>query len=676
MLSLEAVAALTHELRSGTPTSTVGTKQLAELLATACAADAKAGSVAASLCRIFGDGSGEMVPAVLACGAGLLSDTSPSERLKLAFHGCDNDSVGFLSLPQLSQFVKAFTCIFVAAVEAMVGAAMSALRVPEGSDLRAALMHGVISPAMKASVASLSRSAKELWCPHGINALDFQSWALAHHSVAFWTNRLSSAWSSRLLGLPFVGSTRPDDDVMRLIAAAGPSLSPSGAASLLAEAFPKFNNVALSERLFVLHAAEGAQQVELNFACASLVILMGEKIGGAKALENIHELQKLGADVQASPGADILQLMTNISRDLANSVLVCCSLFVVGKPRSAITRQIAVERMDDAKTLSEDALKSWIEVLQQFWPAQCQLLASRTVRAALRTQRMRRGGTEQQDAPQWASDLPNNEVAAEKIQAAARGKLARNAMESRKYNATIVQTLWRMVKARGRLRALKLARQQEDKWDAERRSRISRLRSNEAELLAIKQVPAQAIRGWSLARRTDAAIRIQSAVRALRARQELPCKRLARRQEDAAKLIQVHARLRMEGPSDKLGQARKHRPRLIAHMSDEEIARWQNVIHSKRRVPGAHESLWSRRASIQESLERRALQRMEREQAKERRKQLILAIPAYVLDHATDQWTHALLCYSCIVHPLSHFALFPRHTSQLMDYGDGSGLTP
>eukprot|EP01048_Picozoa_sp_COSAG05_P017578 COSAG05_NODE_2421_length_3083_cov_4.710791_1_plen_172_part_10 len=124
MLTLEAVAALTHALRTDTPASTINAGRLGELIASNCAQDAETGTrVARSLAHIFGDGTGEMAPTVLACGLGLLSDTSPSERLNLAFHGCDNDSLGFLSLPQLSQFVRAFTCIFVATVEAMVDAA-------------------------------------------------------------------------------------------------------------------------------------------------------------------------------------------------------------------------------------------------------------------------------------------------------------------------------------------------------------------------------------------------------------------------------------------------------------------------------------------------------------------------------------------------------------------------
>ena len=87
--------------------------------------------------------------------------------------------------------------------------------------------------------------------------------------------------------------------------------------------------------------------------------------------------------------------------------------------------------------------------------------------------------------------------AAVKIQAMARGATYRKKMLRAGTSATVVQSMWRMIKAKRAMGKTKGKMSSEEVWEREHRLRIERLRRNEAEMMAMKQVPANAVEGWS-----------------------------------------------------------------------------------------------------------------------------------------------------------------------------------
>jgi hypothetical protein len=659
-LTVDHAAALVQDLRKGgssAASSLITPAQLqARLQALTAADEATAIKLSQSLARVFGDADGHMEHIVLGCGVGLLSAASASEKLRLAFYACDPQGVGFVTLQQVAQFIKAFASVVVTAVETMVAAAVDVMRAPPGLELAQMLIQEA-APAMKLSASTLSRSAKDLRLPHGINVCDFQAWALAHNSVAMWASRLSAVWAHRILGIPAPIQAMGGTSVVEALTAADDELNPDSVATLVASVWSG-NAAVLRDRLYAMHAPETGQRLDMKQACLPLTML-APSMTGAEVLASVCKRQGLeGPGTDGISPSSVLKPLQALSREVADGVLLSCSLLVCGRPRGGISRAVAFERLDpcaleavdrlatqvlqdaadEAGALTGDTLASglcgnaglvsWVESLQQQWPWQCQLY-NRTFSRSLRAQFVPSRAASDPPDPALANATPEEASSAVRIQAVARGKAQREMLKIHIRRATILQSVWRMMQARRRAKRVRDAQIEANTWDAEKNARDSRIRRNEAELLAMKQVPAKAVQSWSLSRRHDAAVRIQANFRAHGARVALPQQREAWRRKQAATAIQACARkwLRQTAIGAQFLQKKRHRPRLTAHMTDETIARWQNVIHSRRKHRGQVESLWRLRRTVQQMLEKRALCRMEREERRERREHLVVDMP-------------------------------------------------
>ena len=523
VLNVDRAALLIHELTS-TPGVPVPVATVAERILAASGTEDAAGAeaVAQSLFSVFGGGAGEADASVLACGMALLSDATPSERLKLAFRACDRSDSGFVTAHRLAPFIGGFSQILVAAFERITAATATAMGAPAGNTAaQAALLKDTMS-TMKKSVASLSRSAKELWSPHGVGVADFQIWALGHHSIAVWVNRLAAVWSARILGLSTSVAGVPHEAGLSALQGAPPLLSAPKLTELLGELRGPGNAASLRERLFVMHAPEDGQNLKKKQVAVSLVLLM-EGLEPAQALEAIAQMQQSAEASSPMEGvsiSDVTQALSTLSREVADGLLVCCSLLVTGRPKGGVSRPLAFEHLDPhiraaaesvadavvrvatesgemtpesfAKAVStNEELLTWVANLSEAWRGLC-LLYNPTFCRALRVRHASVRGHVQETA-EGGGEGP----AAVKIQAMARGATYRKKMLRAGTSATVVQSMWRMIKAKRAMGKTKGKMSSEEVWEREHRLRIERLRRNEAEMMAMKQVPANAVEGWS-----------------------------------------------------------------------------------------------------------------------------------------------------------------------------------
>jgi hypothetical protein len=669
VLDVDRVALLIHGL-TASPDVPVSAATVAERIAAAAAAGgdaaAAAQSVAEALIGVLGDGSGEADPSVLACGMALLADATPNERLKLAFQACDSADSGFVTVHQLSFFIKAFSGVLVAAVECILAATGTAMGAPDPSAQMALLRDTM--PTMKATVASLSRSAKELWSPHGIGVADFRLWALANHSVAVWVNRLAGVWAGPILRFD-VSTPRMPAEALPALKQAEPLLSAPKLTELLSQHWPG-NAAALRDRMFVMHAPEDGVQLQKKEASVSLVLLL-ENLEAPLALEAIAEMQQSADAEKPMEGVTvdgIVQAMSTLSHEVADGLLVCCSLLVSGRPRGGVSRQHAFELLDPplkdigdrvsgavltaaidgasgemtaesfTKAVSSNAdLAGWVKNLQSNWPSLAMLYSSTFCKALRVRHAARRGLSSAGGSVDGAGSPHDKDAAASKIQAFARGSTYRSKMKSASKGAVMVQSFWRMLKAKKEVDTIKGRREEEDTWEKERRQRIERLHRNEAEMMAMKQVPADAVETWSLSRRIDSIVAIQAAARGRAVRRTMPQRRMELQQASAVRFIQKCVRRWMAAPkadaggspsarSRREGIGGKIRPRMIAKMGPETIATWQNVIHNRRKTrprPGSADELWAMRRKIQDKVYDRSLRRMEFEERNAARERLL-----------------------------------------------------
>lgn len=649
VLDVERTALLIHGL-TASPDVPVSAALLAERIALA-ADKADAGSaraVAEALVGAVGDGSGAADPSVLACGMALLADATPNERLKLAFQACDGADSGFVTVHRLSHFIKAFGGVLVAAVECILAATGATMGATDASAQMALLREAM--PKMKATIAALSRSAKELWSPHGIGVADFQIWAQSNHSVSVWVKRLAGVWAAPILRLGVSAPQTPADSLATM-KQAETLLPPAKLLELLSGVWPG-SAASLRDRMFVMHAPEDGVNLQKKEASASLVLLL-ENLEAPAALEAIAEMQRSAPDAEAPMDEvtvdSVLQAMSTLSREVADGLIVCCSLLVDGRPRGGVSRQQAFELLEPplkevadriggavvaeatdassgeitpesfSKALSANAdLVAWVEKLQSHWPSLAMLYSSTFCRA-LRVRHAARRGLPSAGGSGEGGSPRDRSAAASKIQAMARGATYRSKIKNASKGAVTVQSFWRMLKAKKEVDAIKERQAKEDMWERERRQRIERLHRNEAEMLAMKRVPANAVGTWSVARRVDAVVRIQAAAKGRAVRQTMEQRRLELQQANAARVVQKCVRRWLAAPKEaaalptRIRRDGRIRPRAIAKMTPETIATWQNVIHNRRQQRPRLEpsELWTMRRNIQEKLYDRSLRRLE-----------------------------------------------------------------
>eukprot|EP01043_Picozoa_sp_COSAG02_P014058 COSAG02_NODE_573_length_20153_cov_11.609305_7_plen_707_part_00 len=612
------------------------------------ASEQSARAIAETLVGTVGNGSGEADPSVLACSMALLADATANERLKLAFQACDGADSGFVTVHRLSYFIKAFGGVLVAAVECILAATSAAMGATDPSAQMTLLRDTM--PKMKATIASLSRSAKELWSPHGIGVADFQIWASSNHSVSVWVKRLAGVWAGPIMRLS-VSAPRTPPDALAALKGAEPLLAPEKLTDLLSGVWPG-SAASLRDRMFVMHAPEDGINLQKKEASVSLILLL-QNLEPPAALEAIAEMQHQASDAEAPMEGvtidSVVQAMSTLSREVADGLIVCCSLLVDGRPRGGVSRQQAFELLDPplkevgdriagavvaeatdassgeitpesfSKAVSTNAdMVVWVEKLQSHWPSLAMLYSSTFCRA-LRVRHAARRGLPSAGGSGDSGSPRDKNVAASKIQALARGATYRTKIKTASKGAVTVQSFWRMLKAKKDVESIKQRQAKEDTWEKERRQRIERLHRNEAEMLAMKQVPANAVEMWSMSRRVDAIVAIQAAARSRAVRRTMPQRRLELQQANAARVLQKCIRRWMSAPKEAATLPTKIRrdgttlPRPIAKMSAETIANWQNVIHNRRqrRPPLEPSELWAMRRNIQEKLYDRSLRRME-----------------------------------------------------------------
>lgn len=610
-----------------------------------CVAAALAGAgdaapaIADALVQLFAD-EGGVHPTVLACGAGLLCGAVPAEKLRLVFNTCDADADGIISVDELAFIVKAYNYIVLALVQLMLDGAVDAMAGTR--DDKAALL-GEVMPVLNAGIARMSRDARELCSSFGITVADFSSWCTSNFCMSAWINRLCAVWSPKLLAL--------GDGPPALLGGALAALPAEDAGSVqsveaLVAQVPAARAGPLRDRLLVL----SEQHVAKKPCIATALLLLSGLETTAEFLTAVLDacVGEGAGEIPAAVAECMAESVRSIGEEVADVLLACTSLVLTGKarggaiPRDAVVRRLAprisqlvssvATHRSEAEAgsplpvaafretwLQNEALQQWATTLQQFWPAVVQLYSQNFNGVLLNRQRQ-----PAQMSPGSSPRATEEEEAAQKIQAAARRTTSRNKYKVSLSAAMRVQTVWRMHKSKSVVTVLRLQRDTRTDWEAERKRRMQRLKKNEQQLLALKQVPAANVESWATTQRHDSISSIQASWRGRKVRQEMPAARAEHMRSLAAVQIQDTVRAwlirgRTVEP-DAVSQSRQAlKPRAVNQMTAETRQRLQQLIAAKRKTRVRPDSIVDLRTRVQTELEANALVYSARCQAAARR---------------------------------------------------------
>jgi hypothetical protein len=627
-------------------------------------------AIASAAVETFAD-EGGIEPPILACGLGLLCHIAPADKLQLVFRTCDTDNDGIISPHQLGFVLKAFNSISLTLVQNILRGVVGAMGGGEGEQKT---MFDEVLPAMNASVASLSRSARELCAPHGVTMSDFQAWSLSQFGISAWVRRLYTVWTPLLLGVP-AAAPMPID---RVKAALHTNRHwHEGHLTSDLEHFiyelPAVRIDALRERLLVM-----TQAMEDKKPCAAVALTLlsdlsdpGERI---KAVVDVCAGAAAGRESEIGQplAEEMAEGVRSLGEEVADGLLASCSLLLTGKPRGGgVPRKSALERLApglealvaeltvesekpaavdeevaaaagivpqvqvaalEAKWLSSAAFKQWEVAMLRVWPCLVRTYSRAFNPVLMRRQKAHLKKTDW-GSPKKSRGAADEDEAAEVIQRNIRRKEGQKEYKLKLKSAMRVQTLFRVHQAKARAEELRRQRSQAGEWESAQQQRVRRIGMNEQELSDLKLVPASRVENWTANREHGAITTTQACWRARQVRRQLPALHLWRTKQQAATRIQrfvgpwlQRIRQQDEALSGSLAAA-NFKPRAISSMTADDLQRFQQLIAARRRARPLPESLAALRQKTQKALEDRAKAYSASSVGYNRRQALLQTIP-------------------------------------------------